>query len=110
MRAFIVMRSRYAEDELAADFKNGTRQYVVLGAGLDTFAYRNPFGEQLKVFEVDHPSTQEWKRKQLSEQGIGVPSALSFVAVDFEKDSLGGSVWIERGSIARRRHSSHGWA
>lgn len=89
MRAFIVMRSRFTEDELAAAFKDGTRQYVVLGAGLDTSAYRSPLGEQLRVFEVDHPATQDWKRKHLQEQGIDVPPALNFVAVDFEKDSLG---------------------
>ena len=89
MRAFIVMRSRYAEDELARAFGQGVRQYVVLGAGLDTFAYRNPHGEPLKVFEVDHPATQAWKRKHLAEQGIEALPGLSFVAVDFETDALG---------------------
>ncbi len=54
MRSFIVARSRYAEDHLRAAIAKGVTQYVVLGAGLDTFAYRNPF-DQLKVFEVDHP-------------------------------------------------------
>jgi len=88
MRAFIVARSRYAEDELALAVPQGTRQYIVLGAGLDTFAYRNPHGESVRVLEVDHPSTQAWKRKQLAEQGIAVPSSLGFVAVDFEKDLL----------------------
>lgn len=88
MRAFIVVRSRYAEDELGAAFAQGLTQYVVLGAGLDTFAFRNPYGEQLRVFEVDHPSTQNWKRDQLQEQGIEIPRSVSFVAVDFEKDSL----------------------
>lgn len=107
MRAFIVMRSRYAEDELAAAFKDGTRQYVVLGAGLDTFAYRNPLGEQLKVYEVDHPSTQSWKRKQLHEQGIDVPSALSFVAVDFEKDSLGAC--LDRAGFDRNAPAFISW-
>lgn len=89
MRAFIVMRSRYAEDELAAAFQNGIRQYLVLGAGLDTFAYRNPFGDAVKTFEVDHPATQEWKQARLQEQNIAIPPALAFVPVDFEKDSLG---------------------
>jgi methyltransferase (TIGR00027 family) len=87
-RAFIVTRSRCAEDELAGAVSQGTRQYVVLGAGLDTFAYRNPHAASLRVFEVDHPVTQGWKRSQLEEQGIDVPGSLSFVGVDFEKDSL----------------------
>jgi methyltransferase (TIGR00027 family) len=88
MRAFLVTRSRYAEDELARVHQRGTRQYIVLGAGLDTFAYRNPYGKQLRVFEVDHPTTQKWKRVQLQDQGIELPRALNLVPVDFEKDSL----------------------
>jgi methyltransferase (TIGR00027 family) len=88
MRAFLVTRSRYAEDELSRVHKQGATQYIVLGAGLDTFAYRNPHGDRLRVFEVDHPSTQTWKRAQLQEQGIKLPRSLSFVPVDFEKESL----------------------
>jgi methyltransferase (TIGR00027 family) len=88
MRAFLVMRSRYVEDELAHVHKAGTTQYLVLGAGLDTFAYRSPYGRRLRVFEIDHPSTQEWKRARLAEQGIELPCSLTFVPVDFEKDSL----------------------
>jgi methyltransferase (TIGR00027 family) len=86
MRAFIVARSRLAEDELAA--AQGMNQYVVLGAGLDTFGYRNRRAGSLKVFEVDHPATQGWKRKQLQEVGIDIPHSLHFVAVDFEKERL----------------------
>lgn len=89
MRAFIVMRSRYAEDELAQAFARGVRQYIVLGAGLDTFGCRNTHGDALRVFEVDHPATQAWKQKHLVEQGMQVPPAPRFVAVDFEKDALG---------------------
>src|ERR1039458_5778277 len=63
-RAFMAARSRYAEDELAHATAQGVDQYVVLGAGLDTFAYRNPH-PGLRVFEVDHPATQAWKREQL---------------------------------------------
>ena len=67
LRAFIVARSRYAEDELAQAIQRGVRQYVILGAGLDTFAYRNPYAEsRLHVYEVDHPATQSWKRKPTS--------------------------------------------
>jgi methyltransferase (TIGR00027 family) len=63
------------------------RQYVVLGAGLDTFAYRHSFAD-LRVFEVDHPATQEWKRGQLRAAEIAVPQSMTFVPVDFEKKSL----------------------
>jgi methyltransferase (TIGR00027 family) len=87
MRAFMVARSRYAEDQLAAAVSNGVRQYVVLGAGLDTFAYRNPF-RHVRVFEVDHPATQAWKREQLAAAQIAIPPELVFAAVDFEKQKL----------------------
>ena len=86
-RAFMAARSRYAEDELACAVARGVRQYVVLGAGLDTFAYRNPHAG-LRVFEVDHPATQAWKREQLQEAGISVPAALTFVPIDFERQTL----------------------
>src|SRR5579863_1243640 len=89
MRLFIAARSRFAEDTLAAAVARGVRQYVVLGAGLDTFAYRNPFETAaLRVFEVDHPATQEWKRAQLGAAGIAIPAWMTFVAVDFERQSL----------------------
>lgn len=85
MRGTMVVRSRFAEDELARSVGTGTRQYVVLGAGLDTFACRNPFAAQgLRVFEVDHPATQAWKCGALAAGGIAVPDSLTFVPVDFE--------------------------
>ena len=80
-------RSRYAEDGLAGAVADGVRQYVVLGAGLDTFAYRNPYAD-LRVFEVDHPATQAWKREQLQAAGIAIPQSLTFVPVDFERQTL----------------------
>jgi methyltransferase (TIGR00027 family) len=89
MRAFIVVRSRFAEDELQRAVARGTRQYVVLGAGLDTFAFRNPYtAEGLRVFEVDHPSTQEWKRQRLAAADIAIPASVTFAAVDFERETL----------------------
>jgi methyltransferase (TIGR00027 family) len=89
LRAFLVVRSRYAEDQLARAVERGIRQYVVLGAGLDTFAYRNPYRSfGLRVFEVDHPATQEWKRAQLRAAGIAIPEQMTFAAVDFERQSL----------------------
>jgi methyltransferase (TIGR00027 family) len=86
-RAFMAARSRYAEDELAHAVAQSVKQYVVLGAGLDTFAYRNPH-PGLRVFEVDHPATQAWKREQLQAAGIAIPASLTFVPIDFEKQTL----------------------
>jgi methyltransferase (TIGR00027 family) len=86
-RAFMAVRSRYTEDHLALAVSEGVSQYVVLGAGLDTFAYRNPFA-MLRVFEVDFPATQEWKRSMLRKAGIAVPDELIFVPMDFEHKTL----------------------
>jgi methyltransferase (TIGR00027 family) len=83
----MAVRSRYAEDQLAEAVANGVKQCVVLGAGLDTFACRNPHPE-LHVFEVDHPATQAWKRGQLAAAGIAIPPSLTFVPVNFELQSL----------------------
>jgi methyltransferase (TIGR00027 family) len=89
MRLFIVARSRFSEDALAASVARGVRQVVVLGAGLDTFSLRNPFERQgVGVFEVDHPSTQAWKRERLAEAGLSLPATLTFAPVDFERQSL----------------------
>ena len=89
LRLFLVARSRCAEDALAHAVAAGVRQYVVLGAGLDTFAYRNPHPpERLRVFEVDMPATQAWKREMLGRTKIEPPVSLTFVPVDFETQSL----------------------
>jgi methyltransferase (TIGR00027 family) len=88
LRAFMVVRARLAEDTLAAGVRDlGVRQYLVLGAGLDTFACRNPYPD-VRVFEVDHPATQAWKMQMLARAGIVPPESAQFVAVDFERDSL----------------------
>jgi methyltransferase (TIGR00027 family) len=89
LRAFVAARSRYAEDQLGLGIRRGVRQYVILGAGLDTSAYRNPYPEEvLRVFEVDHPSTQTWKRGRLEEASIVLPDNLTFAPVDFETRTL----------------------
>jgi methyltransferase (TIGR00027 family) len=88
MRLFIAVRTRFAEDTLATAFGSGVRQLVVLGAGLDTYAYRNPFGDCLRIFEVDHPATQAWKRQRLQDAAIPLPRSLTFVPVDFERETL----------------------
>jgi methyltransferase (TIGR00027 family) len=87
LRAFVAVRNRFAEDELARAVARGVKQCIVLGAGLDTFAYRNPHAE-LRVIEVDHPATQAWKRDLLASAAIAIPAAVTFVAVDFAKQSL----------------------
>jgi len=88
MRVFIAVRTRFAEDALAAAVERGVRQLVVLGAGLDTYAYRGVMRERLRVFEVDRPATQAWKRQRLAEAAIPVPSRLTFAPVDFERETL----------------------
>jgi methyltransferase (TIGR00027 family) len=87
LRAFLVARSRYAEDLLAHAVARGVNQYVLLGAGLDTFAHRNPY-PALRVFEVDHPATQQWKRDLLHSGGLPSPANLAYAPVDFERQSL----------------------
>lgn len=87
MRAYLVARSRYAEDQLATAYASGIRQYCLLGAGLDTFAYRNPHAG-LRVFEVDHPATQAWKLQMLANADIAIPPQTTFLPVDFERQSL----------------------
>jgi methyltransferase (TIGR00027 family) len=86
-RAFLAARSRYAEDQIAQAVDRGTSQCVVLGAGLDTFAYRNPH-LGLRVFEIDHPATQAWKRERLRIAAIPVPPSVTFVPVDFERQTF----------------------
>lgn len=91
LRMAMALRSRVAEDELARAVARGVRQYVVLGAGLDTSAYRNGVAD-LRVFELDHPATQAWKRGLLDAAGIAMPAALRLVPVDFERDTLGAAL------------------
>ena len=89
MRLFVAARSRFSEDVLAACVARGVRQVVVLGAGLDTFSLRNPHAAQgVRVFEVDYPATQQWKRERLYEAGLAIPGSLTFAPVDFERQSL----------------------
>jgi methyltransferase (TIGR00027 family) len=103
MRFFVVARSAYAEAKLAeAVAERGVSQLVVLGAGFDTFAYRNPYGERLRAFEVDHPATQAWKRERLATMDIAVPEWLTFAGVDFERESFAERL-VEAGFDPTRR-------
>src|SRR3954468_21401751 len=89
MRLFIAARSRFSEDTMAECVARGVRQIVILGAGLDTFSLRNPHAEQgARVFEVDYPATQAWKRDRLRQSGLDLPATLTIAPVDFEKQSL----------------------
>ncbi|NKB59056.1 MAG: SAM-dependent methyltransferase [Alphaproteobacteria bacterium] len=89
LRLFMAARSRFAEDSLAAAVARGVRQAVILGAGLDTFALRNPHADiGLRVFETDQPDTQAWKRERLAQARLKVPLSLTFVPLDFELDKL----------------------
>jgi methyltransferase (TIGR00027 family) len=89
LRLLIAARSRFSEDSLGISVARGVRQVVVLGAGLDTFSLRNPYASQgVRVFEVDFPATQGWKREQLAQAGLAVPASLTFAPVDFERQSL----------------------
>jgi methyltransferase (TIGR00027 family) len=103
LRFFIVSRSAFAEAKLAqAIAERGVSQLVVLGAGFDTFAYRNPYSDRLRVFEVDHPATQAWKRERLAAMDIALPEWLTFVGVDFERDSFAERL-LETGFESERR-------
>jgi methyltransferase (TIGR00027 family) len=92
-RASIVARARFIEDLVEEQVARGVGQYVILGAGLDTFAQRRPeLASRLRVFEIDQPGPQAWKRQRLIELGLGIPSFLRLVPVDFEA----GDAWWER--------------
>ena len=108
LRAFLVARSRFAEDQLAQSLARGVRQYVVLGAGLDTFAYRNPHAAAgLRVWEVDHPATQAYKREQLAAAGIAVPDSTAYVPIDFRSQSL--AAQLQRHGFDAQQPSFFSW-
>jgi methyltransferase (TIGR00027 family) len=89
-RLFTAARSRIAEDALSGAVERGIQQVVILGAGLDTFALRSPHGaRQIRIYEVDHPATQAWKRQRLAEAQLAFPPWLVLVPVDFEREDLG---------------------
>ncbi len=96
-RAGIVARARFIEDLVTEQARRSVTQYVILGAGLDTFAQRRPeIASKLRVFEVDRPGPQAWKRRRLIECGLGIPEWLRFVPVDFEASES----WQEKLAIA----------
>lgn len=89
LRSHVVLRSRYGEDRLASAVGQGVSQLIILGAGLDTFAYRQPeWARRLRIYEVDQPASQAEKRWLLSHAHIAIPDNVEFVAIDFEQTSL----------------------
>lgn len=89
LRSHVCLRSRFAEDRLAEEVRSGASWYVLVGAGFDTFAYRQPaWAKALRIVEVDHPATQQAKRQMLAATDLTPPENLSFASVDFSKESL----------------------
>jgi methyltransferase (TIGR00027 family) len=89
LRSHVVLRSRFAEDQLESAIERGICQYVLVGAGFDTFALRQPhWASGLKVVEVDHPATQRLKQSKIADAGISVPGNVVFAGIDFEQESL----------------------
>jgi len=89
LRSHVVLRSRYAEDRLSASMQRGVSQYVVVGAGFDTFALRQPhWATSLKIVEVDHSATQQAKRAQIADSGLTLPGNVRLADIDFERESL----------------------
>ena len=104
----VCLRSRVVEEELASARDKGVEQLVILGAGLDSLAYRGgALIEGLQVFEVDHPSTQAWKRDQLDKAGIAVPDNMTFVPFDFENQTLAQA--LKAGSIDETKVTFFTW-
>jgi methyltransferase (TIGR00027 family) len=105
---WVCVRARFPEDVVAHAAAGDVGQYVILGAGLDSFAYRrNDLLDRLRVFEVDHPATQEWKRQRLGELGVEPPAGLVFVPVDFERQTL--RQGLERAGFSFARPAVFSW-
>jgi methyltransferase (TIGR00027 family) len=100
MRGFMAVRARFAEEQIAAARTAGIGQIVILGAGLDTYAYRAATTPPVTIFEVDHPATQDWKRELLDAASIAPPSHLTFVGADLAQQPLEGAL-AEAGFDAR---------
>jgi methyltransferase (TIGR00027 family) len=107
LRWFIAARSRIAEEALAEAVNAGATQLVVLGAGLDTLAYRTPLADRLRIFEVDFPATQARKRDMLAAAGIAVPGTLAYVGVDFERETLADA--LKAAGFAAAERSFFSW-
>ncbi|MFY9958573.1 class I SAM-dependent methyltransferase [Bradyrhizobium sp.] len=104
----VVIRSRYAEDALRAAMNRGTRQYVLIGAGFDSFALRRPaFSETLEIFEIDHPATQAFKVRRIKDCGISLPPSVHFVSADLANEDLAAA--LARSSFRRDEPAFFSW-
>ena len=104
MRASIVGRARFVEDTVLEEFNRGATQYVILGAGLDSFAQRRPdLASRLQIYEVDQPDPQAWKKRRLMELGFAIPKNLHFVPVDFESGQSWWEKLLEHGFDSKKR-------
>ena len=108
LRAHVIMRTRFAEDRLEAAARRGVRQYVLLGAGMDTFAYRQPqWARSIRIFEVDQPATQAAKRYRLRITDADIPENVSYVAIDFEAEALEDG--LRRGGVQLDQPAVFAW-
>jgi methyltransferase (TIGR00027 family) len=108
LRAYVVLRSRFTEDRLEASLHRGVTQYVILGAGFDTFALRQPaWAHALQIIEVDHEATQTVKRAQIAVGGLSIPENAHFAAIDFEHESL--REGLQRYPLALDRPTFFSW-
>lgn len=106
--AGVIMRSRYAEDALRVAVADGVRQYVLIGAGFDSFALRRPaFAQNLEIFEIDHPATQQFKRTRLQDCGLALSSAVHFIAADLATEPL--SCALSRSVFRRDERAFFSW-
>ena len=104
----VCIRARLVEEELAAGKDDGVTQHVILGAGLDSTAYRaGDLCKGIKIYEVDHPASQKWKRENLEKSGISIPDNLSFVPFDFENTTLANA--LEAGGISKSEKTVFSW-
>jgi methyltransferase (TIGR00027 family) len=106
--AIVVIRSRYTEDALRDAVEKGTRQYVLIGAGFDTFVLRRPaFSQAVEIFEIDHPATQTLKLERIKECGISLPRSVHFVAADLASEALEAA--LDRSSFRRDEPAFLSW-
>jgi len=104
----VVIRSRYTEDALREATKRGTRQYVLIGAGFDSFALRRPaFSEALEIFEIDHPATQAFKIERIRDCGISLPPSVHFVSADLATEDL--TTALARSSFRKDEPAFFSW-
>ncbi|MDP3927176.1 MAG: class I SAM-dependent methyltransferase, partial [Hydrogenophaga sp.] len=104
----VITRARYAEDALKSAVERGATQYVIIGAGFDSFAYRRPnWAAELKVYEIDHPATQEMKRQRLAACGVDAAVSVEFIAADLSAETLGSA--LARSSFQRSRLTFFSW-